>query len=94
MRPRSSCNDSGPHHIETIEEYRALYKKSIEDPAGFWGEIAKQFHWHEPWDEEAHLAFNFDTRKGRIGTRFFHKGKTNICFNSLDRHVAAGHGDR
>ena len=28
-------------HIKSLEEYRALYKRSIEDPEGFWGEQAK-----------------------------------------------------
>ena len=27
------------------EQYDAMYKRSVEDPAGFWGDIAKEFHW-------------------------------------------------
>lgn len=84
---------SGPHHLESVEEYRKLYEQSISDPKAFWGNLAKEFHWHEPWDDD-HLEFNFDARQGRVSTSFFRGGKTNICYNALDRHVLAGDGDR
>lgn len=45
------------------------------------------------WDEE-HISYNFDVRKGPIHVEYFKGGLTNICYNALDRHVAAGHGDR
>lgn len=37
-------------HVRSREQYEAMYKKSIEDPEGFWGEIANQFYWHKKWD--------------------------------------------
>ena len=30
------------------EEYDKMYKRSIEDPAAFWGDIAKGYHWEQP----------------------------------------------
>jgi acetyl-CoA synthetase len=38
--------------------------------------------------------FNFDVDKGNVSAEFFIGAKTNVCYNCLDRHVAAGHGDR
>ncbi|MGA9425385.1 MAG: acetyl-coenzyme A synthetase N-terminal domain-containing protein, partial [Terracidiphilus sp.] len=35
-------------HIKSLEEYDALYKRSIEDPEGFWAEAAKDLHWFKP----------------------------------------------
>ncbi len=32
-------------HISSREQYDRMYKRSVEDPEGFWGEIADQFHW-------------------------------------------------
>jgi acetyl-CoA synthetase len=79
-------------HLSGVEEYRAQYQRSVEDPAGFWGEIAQGFHWETPWEETC--ASNFGEDEGApIFTEWFRGGRTNICFNALDRHVAAGHGD-
>ena len=36
-------------HVKSLEEYEALYKQSIEDPEAFWGGVAKELHWFEPW---------------------------------------------
>ena len=35
-----------------------------------------------------------DVRKGEVHHAWFKGGRTNVCFNAVDRHVAAGHGDR
>ena len=43
-----------------------MYKRSIEDPAGFWSDIAwSEFYWKEKWGQ---LVFseNLDVRKGNI----------------------------
>ncbi len=40
------------------------------------------------------LGHNFDLNKGPIHVSWFLGGRTNICYNALDRHVLAGHGDR
>ncbi len=70
--------------VGSIEEYRALHKRSIENPAGFWGEVASDLHWFEPWREVV---------KGEMpDAEWFACGKTNLCFNCVDRHVESGHG--
>lgn len=38
------------------------------------------------------MRWNFDRRRGRVETVFFDGGRTNVAYNCLDRHVAAGRG--
>ena len=68
------------------DRYRALYERSIQDPAGFWAEQAERLHWHTPWhsvlDQEAQPL-----------PRWFTGGEINACYNCVDRHVEAGHGN-
>ena len=66
----------------TIEEYQAAYKKSVEDPEGFWGEIAQNFQWRKPWAKV--LNWNFEEPK----IEWFKGAKMNITENALDRHLA------
>eukprot|EP00051_Salpingoeca_urceolata_P029331 m.489590 g.489590 ORF g.489590 m.489590 type:complete len:673 (-) comp26904_c0_seq1:368-2386(-) len=79
-------------HVSSLAEYNRMYTRSLEDPEGFWGDIAKQFHWESPWDE-FHFK-NFSKKAGKVEARWFKGGKTNICYNAVDRHVAAGLGDK
>ncbi len=39
------------------------------------------------------MSYNFDIRQGRIQATWFQGGRTNLSYNCLDRHVAAGYGD-
>ena len=71
---------SSKAHIKSIEEYEALYKQSIEDPETFWAGVAKELHWFKPWDKV--LEWNLPSAKWFVG------GKTNLCYNCVDRHVA------
>jgi len=82
----------GEHHLSGIDQYREMYEQSVNDPTAFWGGIASQFHWETPWDEV--VSSNFDSSAGTVFTSWFKGGKTNICFNAIDRHVTAGHGDQ
>ncbi|KAG6483067.1 hypothetical protein ZIOFF_059707 [Zingiber officinale] len=45
--------------------YRNMYKKSIEDPVGFWSEIASQFYWKEKSNLEVYTE-NINVRKGTV----------------------------
>jgi acetyl-CoA synthetase len=66
-------------------DYESLYRRSIDDPEGFWSERAAEFHWHKKWDRV--LDWNFDLRKGPVKVQWFLGGKTNVCWNALDRHL-------
>ena len=69
-----------------IRDYESLYKKSVEDPEGFWAEVAEDLHWFRRWDKV--LEWNFPYAK------WFVNAKTNITYNCLDRHIANGKGDK
>lgn len=72
---------SYPYQIRTFEQYQQAYRRSIEDPAAFWGDIARHFQWKKKWENV--LEWNF--HKGQ--TRWFEGGKLNITENCLDRHL-------
>lgn len=67
--------------------------RSIEDPAGFWADIAEDFYWHKKWDEVG-PDYNFDMDKGDVHISWFRGAKTNVCYNAVDRHVEAGRGNK
>lgn len=82
--------------VSSKEKYATMYTRSIKDPDGFWSEIASEFYWETKWQEEngkVHFE-NFDIRKGPVNVEWFKGGRTNICYNALDRHVQAGKGDQ
>jgi acetyl-CoA synthetase len=69
-------------HIKSMEEYEKIYKRSVEDPEGFWAEMAdKQLTWYRKWDKV--LEYNFE--KPEI--KWFQGGKINASFNCLDRYI-------
>jgi acetyl-CoA synthetase len=80
-------------HVSSREQYDEMYKRSIEDPEGFWGNVAEEFHWEKKW-EPGHFSYNFDVRKGKIFTSWFKGATTNISYNCLDKHVKEGRGDQ
>lgn len=80
-------------HCSSMEQYKEMYKRSTEDPAGFWSEIAKEFYWKTPPKSEGFLEYNFDVGKGPISIKWMEGAVTNVCYNMLDRHIDAGHGD-
>src|SRR6266567_6938589 len=61
--------------------YRDFYRRSIEDPRGFWSEQAKLVDWHRPFTQAVD-----DSRTPFM--RWFVGGETNLCHNAIDRHLA------
>jgi acetyl-CoA synthetase len=76
--------------VKTMDEYKTMHQRSIEDPEGFWGEVAEGFVWYKKWTE----VRSYDFKADPIQIRFFEGGKTNLSVNCLDRHVEQGNGDR
>ncbi len=70
-----------PYQIKSFEEYQSVYKKSIETPEEFWGEIAENFEWKKKWDTV--LNWNFNEPK----IEWFKGGKLNITESCIDRHL-------
>jgi acetyl-CoA synthetase len=72
---------SYPFQIKSFDEYKAVYKKSVDDPEGFWGDVASSFFWRKKWDKV--LQWNFT----EPDVKWFIGGKLNITENCLDRHL-------
>ncbi len=65
--------------------YERAYQRSIQDPEGFWGEVAEDCHWYKRWDkvlDDSKVPFY----------RWFVGGQVNTCYNALDLHVENGRG--
>lgn len=69
------------YQIKSFEEYEAAYRKSVEDPEGFWAGVAENFQWRKKWDKV--LEWNFE----EPDIKWFQGGKLNITENCLDRHL-------
>ena len=67
--------------IKDLEHYKELYKKSVEDPEGFWDVEAKTFIWIKPYDKVCEWNFT------EPSVKWFVNGKMNITYNCLDRHL-------
>ena len=78
--------------IGSFEQYQKLYRKSIQDPEGFWAERAAELVWFKK--PEATLKYNFDIRKGRVFHEWFRGGVTNVCYNAVDRHLTTATRNR
>jgi acetyl-CoA synthetase len=69
-------------HIKSMAEYEAIYRRSIDDPEGFWSEMAeKHITWFKKWDKV--LEWNFE----RPEIKWFIGGKLNASYNCLDRFI-------
>ncbi|HEX6888642.1 MAG TPA: AMP-binding protein [Candidatus Nanopelagicales bacterium] len=67
--------------------YAEAYAASMADPDAFWGAAAQAISWSTP------PTVGCDARDAPL-YRWFTDGRLNTCYNALDRHVEAGHGDR
>lgn len=73
---------SYPFQIKSLEQYKAAYKRSEEDPEGFWDEVASTFVWRKKWEKT--LDWNFIEPH----VRWFLGGKLNITESCIDRHLS------
>ena len=72
---------SYPYQITSYDQYKSTYRKSVEDPEGFWGDIASHFFWRKRWEKVLEWDFN------DYYSRWFIGGRMNITENCLDRHL-------
>jgi propionyl-CoA synthetase len=67
--------------------HEEIYRRSLEDPDGFWADAAAAIDWEEPWErvlDDSRAPFY----------RWFPGGRLNTCHNALDRHVEGGRADQ
>jgi acetyl-CoA synthetase len=66
-------------HVKDLDEYRSLYRRSVEDPEGFWAEQAAALSWQRRWDKTLVWEPPF--------AQWFVGGRLNLSENCLDRHL-------
>ncbi len=64
------------------ESYRDFHRRSLDDREGFWREQAALIDWQRPFDR----VLDYDRPPF---ARWFPGGMTNLCYNAVDRHLAA-----
>jgi len=85
--PAETAYPIGDAHVNSLEAYKERYAESIQDPESFWATIAERLTWYQKWD----TVRDYDFVKAQI--KWFEGGTLNACYNCLDRHVEAGHGN-
>jgi len=73
--------------VASEAEYDAMWKRSVEDPEGFFGEIARELPWIKPFDEV--LDWSAAPR-----AQWFKGGKLNASAVCLDQHLGTDRRDR
>ncbi|GAB5451431.1 MAG: acetate--CoA ligase [Halioglobus sp.] len=70
-------------HIDK-NQYDAMYRRSIEEPDAFWGEMANLFL---SWDSNWHTVVDYDFSRGHA--QWFAGARLNVSYNCIDRHLPA-----
>ncbi|HEY4379863.1 MAG TPA: acetate--CoA ligase [Acidobacteriaceae bacterium] len=72
--------------IGSLEQYEAMYQRSVEKPEEFWAEAAGELDWFAPWDK---------VLEGEMGSaKWFAGGKLNLSHNCVDRHANGARKDK
>ena len=72
---------SYPYQLKSFDEYKAAYKKSVDEPEAFWASVAENFVWKKKWDKVLEWSFKDPS------IEWFKGAKLNITENCLDRHL-------
>lgn len=70
-------------------KYDSVFRRSLDDPSGFWLDAAKDIKWSST---NGNVLSSVGSHPWE--TRWFQGWRTNACENMIDRHVAAGKGER
>ncbi|MFO0839175.1 MAG: acetate--CoA ligase [Phycisphaerae bacterium] len=72
-------------HVASEHQYQETYRRSIEDPEGFWSQVAGEFTWFRPWERVLEWK--------RPDAKWFLNARTNLSHNCLDRQIERGRGE-
>ena len=64
-------------------DYFRLYRHSLDDPDGFWGDQGQRLDWIKPYTRVRDASFEGDVR-----IAWYEDGTLNACYNCVDRHLA------
>ncbi|MEK9673851.1 MAG: acetate--CoA ligase [Rhodospirillaceae bacterium] len=76
--------DVAKNSLCTNDQYLKMYKKSVDDPEGFWGEHGKRLDWIKPYTKVKNVNYNF----GNVSIKWYEDGTLNASANCIDRHLA------
>ena len=76
--------DVAAHALIGKGKYDAMYKRSIDDPNGFWGEHGKRIDWIKPYTKVMDCSYD----PANVSIKWFEDGTTNVAANCIDRHLA------
>ncbi len=65
------------------QKYQSMYKRSVEDPAGFWGDMGKRVDWIKPYSKVKNVSYG----PGDVSIKWYEDGTLNVCVNCVDRHL-------
>ena len=64
-------------------KYQEMYKRSVDDPQGFWAEHGKRIDWFTPYTKVKNTSFDAHD----VSIKWFEDGVTNVAHNCIDRHL-------
>ncbi|MBN9567496.1 MAG: acetate--CoA ligase [Alphaproteobacteria bacterium] len=64
-------------------KYEEMYARSIKDPDGFWGEVAKRLDWIKPFTKVKNCSYD----PANLHIKWFEDGTLNVTVNCIDRHL-------
>ncbi|HOO81682.1 MAG TPA: acetate--CoA ligase [Alphaproteobacteria bacterium] len=70
------------------DQYKAMYKGSIEQPEIFWAVQAKRIDWFKKPTIIKNTSF-----EGDVSIKWYEDGQLNACFNCIDRHLPEKEND-
>ncbi|MHA1165564.1 MAG: acetate--CoA ligase, partial [Alphaproteobacteria bacterium] len=69
-------------HVDN-DKYLEMYKRSVDDPDGFWGDEGKRLDWIKPYTKVKNTSFDYDN----VSIKWYEDGELNVCVNCVDRHL-------
>jgi acetyl-CoA synthetase len=64
-------------------KYLEMYKRSVEDPNGFWGEMGKRIDWIKPYSKVKNTSYAYED----VSIKWYEDGTLNVSANCIDRHL-------
>mgnify|MGYP005839363809 CR=1 FL=1 len=66
------------------DDYRRMYRRSVEDNEGFWADEGRRIDWIQPYSKVKDVSFDRED----LHIRWYEDGTLNVCANCIDRHLA------
>ncbi len=76
-------------HVQSMEQYEAMYRRSVDAPEAFWGEAAEELEWFAKWTKVLEPG-----GASGSGAKWFVDGKLNLSHNCVDRHAMGARRDK